>query len=149
MKRLVLVSLSIGVMFGVSERAIAHGVEIEYQSTQAIQITASFDTGEPMADAQVAVFSPESPSEPWLTGTTNEQGQFVFAPDYAISGNWDVQVRQAGHGDIISVPIADSATTQTSAATGGGFSMLQKVVMVGAVIWGFVGTALYFMPRKS
>ncbi len=158
MKRILIVPLAIASLAGLSVgvpgllqpfRANAHGVEMEYQATQAIQITANFDTGEPMVEAQVAVFSPENPSAPWMTGTTNEQGRFVFVPDDAVTGNWEVQVRQAGHGDIISIPVADGGVTQESSLTGGGLSMVQKAVMAGAVIWGFVGTALYFSPRKS
>ncbi|MGJ3249975.1 MAG: carboxypeptidase regulatory-like domain-containing protein [Elainellaceae cyanobacterium] len=144
---------------GIAERAIAHGVEIEYQSAQAIEVTATYDSGEPMAEAQVAVFSPDNPSDPWMTGTTNEQGVFTFAPDASVLGDWEVQVRQAGHGDIVTIPVEESfaeggagGSTGDAVASAGGtgsFTPLQKIVVMGAVVWGFIGTALFFMSRKK
>ncbi len=42
---------------------------------------------------------------PWLTGICDQQGRFSFTPDPDLPGTWDVQVRQAGHGDIIHIPV--------------------------------------------
>jgi hypothetical protein len=36
-----------------------------------------------------------------------------------------------------------------NAATSGGFTSFQILLMSGSVIWGFVGTALYFSGKKS
>lgn len=96
--------------------AQAHGVKLEYQNTQAIQIQAAYDTGEPLAQAQVAVFAPDDPAKPWLTGTTDDQGRFVFTPDEAQTGGWEVQVRQAGHGDIVTIPLSGSTANATASA---------------------------------
>lgn len=150
--------LSLLCLTGWASRAIAHGVDIQYQATQAYEIQAAFDTGEPMSNAQVAVFSPDDPAKPWATGTTDATGRFLFTP--SAPGNWEVQVRKAGHGDILVIPVQGEATpastTQPSAenpavipgviAT---YTPLQKGLMMGAVIWGCVGTALFFARGKK
>jgi len=155
---------------GWQTRAMAHGVAIEYQPTQAYEINAAYDTGEPMVDAQVAVFAPDDPATPWMTGTTNAEGQFVFSP--SAPGNWEVQVRQAGHGDVLVIPVVDVATaspdpgsdqpgsqdlnastaeaaaSNTTTATRD-YSPLQTSLMVGSVLWGCIGTALFFSRSKK
>jgi len=125
--------------------ASAHGVKIDYKMDLAIEIRASYDTGSPMARAQVVVYAPGDPSTPWLTGVCDEEGRFNFEPDASRPGTWDVQVRLAGHGAMIHIPIGDQlAATGTT-----GFSTLQIVLMGACVVWGFVGTALFFLRRRS
>lgn len=166
MRETVAVSFVLLSMLGLQQRAIAHGVQMEYRTTQAIEVKAEFDSGDPMANAQVAVFAPNDPAEPWMTGTTNGAGLFIFEPDPAIAGTWEVQVRQAGHGDIIAIPVAetpDEAAAGASASpdqptaiasnaasgTTADLSPVQKGMLGGATIWGFVGTALFFSSRKK
>ncbi|ASC71127.1 Carboxypeptidase regulatory-like domain protein [Halomicronema hongdechloris C2206] len=129
--------------------AWGHGVDLGYRQTQAVEITATFDSGEPMANAQVAVYAPDDPSQPWLTGTTDEQGRFVFSPDRAEAGTWEVTVRQAGHGDVIAIPVDEDAGATLATTSGhGDLSPLQRWVLAAAVIWGFIGTALFFARGK-
>jgi len=152
----------------IAPQVLAHGAAIDYTVGQAISITAAYDTGTPMADAQVAVFTPTDPSTPWMTGTTDADGRFTFMPDSSIPGNWEVQVRQAGHGDIISIPFGESATatgspSDASAETAAEssptnasptvtstnqLSATQRWIMIACVIWGFIGTALFFARRS-
>jgi nickel transport protein len=122
----------------------AHGVNIEYTSDITIEIIARYDTGTPMAEAQVAVYAPDEPNTPWLTGVCDEEGRFSFVPDTSQPGIWDVQVRLAGHGGIIHIPVGET----TAAEGGGGFSHLQIGLMAACVVWGSVGTALYFSRRR-
>ena len=69
-----------------------------------------------MAAAQVSVFAPDDVETPWITGTTDPAGNFAFVPDPAQSGRWEVQVRLAGHGEIVYVPLeAPSVVTDSSA----------------------------------
>lgn len=167
MKQTFVISLVLISVVGWSIKAIAHGVGITYEATEAIALQANYDSGEPMAEAQVSVFSPEDPSTPWLTGTADESGRFVFAPDTSIPGNWEVQVRQAGHGEILNISIGEGGVLEASTNTSGGsatngasdsriasglgdnLSMPQKGLMVASAIWGFVGTALFFLSRKK
>ncbi|MBF2084212.1 MAG: carboxypeptidase regulatory-like domain-containing protein [Thermoleptolyngbya sp. C42_A2020_037] len=153
-----------------SAPAHAHGVDITYQETRAIALEARYDGGQPMSGAQVAVFSPADPQTPWLRGTADESGRFLFAPDPSQPGNWEVQVRQAGHGEILVIPVGGDAVAEAgepaSAATsspetsssaisppglrsGGGLNPIQRFVMAASVIWGCVGTALFFSRRPK
>lgn len=164
--------------------ALAHGTALDYTVGPAVAVSALYDTGEPMVDAQVSVFSPDDVSTPWLTGTTDSQGRFIFMPDPAVTGNWEVQVRQAGHGDVVVIPVearppatespapssaeaASEAPTENPEAASAPVDLSQSVmpmgspsrpsqlspvqrwVMIGAIIWGFVGTAFFFAQRKS
>ncbi|MDY6796644.1 MAG: carboxypeptidase regulatory-like domain-containing protein [Actinomycetota bacterium] len=126
--------------------AMAHGVAISYTTSEGIEIAACYDNGEPMSEAQVTVYAPGEPSDPWLTGTCDEEGKFFFVPDTELPGTWEVKVRQAGHGDIISIEVEEGAV-ESGGSTG--FTWLQKAIMSLAVLWGLAGTALYFRRRKT
>ena len=126
--------------------AYAHGVSIKYTTNIEIDIVAAYDTGEPMSGAQVVVYAPDDLSTPWLTGVCDDEGRFTFTPDSSKLGTWDVQVRQAGHGDIVHIPVGED--TVASGGTGG-YSVLQIVLMVACVVWGIAGTALYFSRRRA
>jgi nickel transport protein len=143
---------------GLSEPVLAHGARIDYQQTSAIVIRATYDDGTPMAEAQAVVYAPDDPTNPWLKGTTNEAGEFSFVPDPDLAGNWDVKVRQSGHGDIVSIPLDSGAiaSEETSAmssnanvAKSAGYSTGQKLLMAIAGIWGFIGTALFFARKPN
>lgn len=125
--------------------ASAHGVQINYQVKSAIEIKAKYDTGEPMSEGQVTIFAPDNPSTPWATGKCDENGHFVFTPDTFKPGTWDVQVRKAGHGGMIHIPIGEDVSASGST----GYTTLQIVLMAACVVWGLVGTALFFTRRKS
>lgn len=92
-------------------RAHAHGV-ILTQDTRSdldvVEITAVFDTGEPMAGAPITVFSPRHPTHAWLTGWADRDGRFRFVPDAEYPGYWTVRVREEGHGATISIEVTGS-----------------------------------------
>ena len=118
---------------GQAGSAIAHGVEMQYQTTQAITIQAKYDTGAPFANAQVTIYAPADDS-PWVKGTTDGEGRFTFTPDSTKPGTWQVKVRSAGHGNILNIPInASQSTTGAQASTNTGYTSLQKGVMVASV----------------
>ena len=104
------------ITLGITATAFAHGAKIEYKIGLTVEILAAYDSGEPMAGAQVAIYTPDNPSTPWMTGSCDEEGHFAFTPDTSKPGTWDVQVRQAGHGDIIHLPIGENMAL--SGATG-------------------------------
>lgn len=155
MKTQLIFPLALLSILGCATEGFAHGVAISYKIEQAIAIAATYDSGEPMADAQVIIYAPDNPSQAWQKGTTDDKGRFVFVPDRAKPGNWEVAVRQAGHGDIAVVPVeSETAETPepTRASLSGGtgtLTPLQKGLMVGSVIWGFIGTALFFIRGKK
>jgi nickel transport protein len=124
--------------------AYAHGAKIEYTIGMTVEIVASYDDGEPMAGAQVTIYAPDALSTPWLTGVCDDEGRFSFAPDTTKTGTWDIQVRQAGHGDIVHIPIG----TESAGNSSGGTTPLQIALMAVCVVWGCIGTALYFLRRR-
>jgi nickel transport protein len=127
--------------------ASAHGVDITAVPVNAVEIVALYDSGQPMAGGQVAIYAPDEPLEPWLTGTCDQDGSFFFIPDYSRPGLWEIQVRLAGHGDLIRLEV--TAAEEALASGPGGLTLLQKMVMALVVGWGAVGTALYFSRRQS
>ena len=129
---------------GMPTTTSAHGARIEYTTHGVIEIRALYDTGTPMAGAQVSVYAPDAPTTPWLTGACDEEGRFSFTPDPTKPGTWDVQVRQAGHGDIVHISVGQDMT----ASGGPGCTPAQLTLMGACVIWGFVGTALFFARRR-
>ncbi|MFM1841350.1 MAG: hypothetical protein RLZZ490_81 [Cyanobacteriota bacterium] len=155
--------------------AAAHGVKVQHQAVTAIAVVAQYDSGKPMAEAQVLVYAPDNPKEPWLTGITDKQGKFLFTPDGDRPGNWEIAVRQAGHGAMVTIPWetmgingnrqnaqADSINpsnptahqsvseiTLTSTPASATLSPIQRGITLGAIIWGFVGTAFFFSKRND
>ncbi|MDJ0570432.1 MAG: carboxypeptidase regulatory-like domain-containing protein [Pleurocapsa sp. MO_192.B19] len=148
--------LTLLVLIAVPKKVLAHGANIEYRETSAITIQAKYDDDTPMAHAQVVIYAPSDRTTPWLKGTTDESGNFTFVPDAEPNnvGDWDVKVRQSGHGDITTIPVtgsklAQNVTDTQLSATGAGYTSMQKAVMAVSSIWGFVGTALFFSRSKS
>jgi nickel transport protein len=123
--------------------AAAHGAFVDMGTTEAVAIQARYDTGALMAGAQVSVFAPDNPAQPWLTGMTDADGRFVFVPDDR-AGQWAVQVRQAGHGAMGYVTVGTDGAAITVTASRTGLSWAQRLLMVASVVWGCIGTALYF-----
>jgi nickel transport protein len=141
-----------GVIFTLSlvipVKTLAHGTKIEYRQTNAIQIQAKYDDGQPMKNAQVVIYAPNNPSEAWLTDTTDDQGYYVFIPDSSQSGNWNIKVRQAGHGDMITIAL-EQDQIYNNHVQHNDLTILQKVLMSGMTVWGMVGTALFFKQRND
>ena len=138
--------LAVLLLAALPDTARSHGAWIEWTAHgNEISIVASFDEGTPMAGASVTVYSGSDPSQPWLTGTVDSLGHFSFTPDRELSQKWDVQVRLAGHGDIVRIDLSG----ENSAGGTTALSPLQIVLMAACVVWGMIGTALFFMSRKG
>lgn len=140
-------------MLFVQAPAFAHGVNLEESRGDAVRVVAAFDNGDVMDEAQVTVYSPEDPSEPWATGTTDGDGRYVFMPDESQPGSWSVQVRKAGHGATTAVEVAEGGGAEGGdveevGGNSGGASQMQMGLMGALGLWGFVGTALYFKSRR-
>lgn len=128
--------------------AHAHGVIAGYAVRTGIEITARYDTGQPMSGAGVSVFAPDNPAIPRLTAKLDEDGRFRFVPDPEVPGTWSVQVRQEGHGAMIHIPTGESITHEPEIVTAG-LGLLQRILVAACVVWGSIGTALYFSRRKK
>ncbi len=150
-------------LIGWSTPALSHGTSVEYESVQALKIQARYNGGQPMREAQVTVYAPEDPATPWKQGETDSEGVFTFTPDPTQSGNWEVRVRQAGHGRIITIPTEGDKVTEpkegdtaTEVEEGSlnllrgnsNYTATQQVLLGIAGVWGFFGTALFFARKK-
>ena len=131
---------------GYTPAASAHGALIKV-TQNAVDVSATFEDGKPMANAQVMVYAPDDLQTPWAKGKTDAQGRYQFVPTEEKPGGWEVIVSQAGHGGIAYFEVSESgvAISQGNLTT----SPAQKWVTIAAVVWGFVGTALFFSSRRS
>lgn len=126
--------------------ALAHGTEYELLDGGVVGVRATFDTGQPMANAPVLIFAPGE-NRAQLTTTTDGRGVVCFAPDRA--GLWVLQVRaEGGHGLRVNLQVGESMLTAPTTKDAGGLSTWQKLVMAVCVIWGFAATALLFRGRR-
>ena len=159
--------LAVGLTVGLSvlpdiPKAQAHGAVVEVNPAS-VEIKAAFDTGEPMSEAQVLLYSPTDLSTPVVKGQTDSEGRFLFSPDPdliadltakgAEDGRWEVTVRKAGHGQVTTFGLGNGILqTATDSSTGLAVKSsnrftYQQWISMAAIIWGFVGTALYFRAR--
>ncbi len=139
--------LAVGLSHG--RAAYAHGTAIEVLPT-AVEIRATFDDGEPMPNAQVLIYSPSDPETPWQKGETDAEGKYLFAPEAENPGDWEVTVRKAGHGGTTTFAVDNEGVQSiTGAGNVADAPAVQKWVSMAAIIWGFVGTALFFSRKAS
>lgn len=128
-------------------RTLAHGVLMDATPIPSFQVHVRYESGEPMANAQVNVYAPTDPKNAWLQTVADENGYFLFTPDPTLMGTWDIQARLAGHGEVLQIDVQkDGAIHQLTPSRG---TPMQKGVTIAAVVWGFVGTALFFSKRSS
>lgn len=126
----------------------AHAALLSAETVDAIALYARYDTGEAMMQAQVIIYSPADPTTVWSRGTTDDDGRYLFVPDPDVAGRWTIQVRQAGHGAMVHVETAGEAGDAVVSGPQEQ-STLQRLVMVGLVVWGALGTALYFRRGRG
>ncbi|MEM8643253.1 MAG: carboxypeptidase-like regulatory domain-containing protein [Cyanobacteria bacterium P01_G01_bin.54] len=133
--------------------SLAHQSQIAVERLAAVEITATYGSHQPMRQAQVSVYSPADLQTPWQTGQTDDQGQYRFVPDQA--GDWEVKVRQAGHGVVTQVPVTQEPvaiipTAQSSMnphPSDHAQNPLRQGVMILSVLWGCIGTAFFFSRK--
>ncbi len=104
--------LSGSIVFGGASAAWGHAAQTDYfvdlfAEELQLEFTASFSTGEPMADATVIVYAPGYRETPWAEGKTDEAGHYTFQPDADRVGDWRIEFEKEGHADIRIVPIDD------------------------------------------
>ncbi|MGB0562297.1 MAG: carboxypeptidase-like regulatory domain-containing protein [Spirulinaceae cyanobacterium] len=141
---------SIGLCWlALSPESLAHQSQVSVERLAAVEITATYGSDQPMRQAQVSVYSPADLQTPWQTGQTNAQGQYRFIPDQ--DGDWEVKVRQAGHGVVMQVPVTQDVTTLPNTVQtptdGPHESPLRQGLMALSVLWGCVGTAFFFSRK--
>ncbi len=131
------------------DRAHPHGAILQTQPAPGITVQAFYDDGTEMADAQIVIYAPHDPVRPWRTGVADARGRLSFVPDSAISGRWTVQARQAGHGAMAYFTTNDDSASVIALSSQTGITPLQRAIMAACVIWGMIGTALFFHRRRT
>lgn len=122
----------------------AHGVNISYKANIEYEISANYDTGQPLSEAQVTIYSPQNPSEPWYKGISDSKGKISVKLDSSQKGMWLVQFRKGGHGANINIPVGEDKALEGTT----GYSKIQMIIMSICILWGFIGTTLYFKARR-
>lgn len=107
MKRRLALPIALLAIASTAAPAAAHMIETDFNLfDQELEFTSIFSSGEPVEDAQVLIYAPNNPDEPWGELTTDETGSFSFVPDASIPGNWEVRIeKDLGHLDIWTVPV--------------------------------------------
>ena len=107
MNKVLFASLILLAGLGIPSKVLAHAVETNYLLSSDLEIKSNYSTGEPLEKAEVVIYAPNNPSEPWMVGNMDEQGRFSFMPDLSIPGDWEVQINQEGHEDFLTIPVKD------------------------------------------
>lgn len=95
-------------LLGFPESAFAHSVETNYHlQADLLEIEAVFSTGEAFEDADVVVHPPSESDIPEIQGLTDQEGKFIFEPDYSIVGDWSVEIGEGSHWDKLVIPVSD------------------------------------------
>ena len=133
------------ILFAAQTVIFAHGVQYSVSRENSVIIHASYSTGEPMAYAEIKIYSPEDADIEFQNGRTDRRGVFAFFPD--TEGKWTVKADDgAGHGftakvdveEIMDIPLIEGALTP-----------IQKFIVGLAVAWGFLGFFFYFKSRRQ
>lgn len=123
----------------------AHGVVYEFVQNK-VCIKVSYESGEAFYPATVKVYRPDE-KKVSMKSKTDENGFFSFEPD--IAGKWILMFQDSsGHGTRVNVNIKDDLTLDIENSVDS-ISVFQKIIMGICVIWGFVGTALFFIKRRK
>ncbi len=104
---LVVLVIGFAVLAG-PQQALAHTLEAHFQpQSESLEIQAIFSTGEFYDGADVVVHPPSDAEAEEIQGLTDEDGRFVFEPDYDLVGDWTIEVGEGNHWDLLIVPVAD------------------------------------------
>ncbi len=140
-KKLMLILLSTflsGLLF-------SHGINADIITGGVIGVKFSYDGVSPMKNAVVKIFSPDNYDAPAISTQSNEQGVVYFLPNK--KGEWIMMAKDdGGHTTRVNIPVTENMIAKS---TGNSLSYLQKIIIAVCVIWGFIGTALFFKSKKA
>lgn len=140
-------------LVGFPAPTLAHSVQTDYQmESDALELQATFSTGEAFGGAPVTVYAPNDPTRPWLRGTTDQQGNFSFQPDPKLVGEWSVEIGSvdADHGDLLTIPVSERGI-EIDAISQNPYDAphtLARQVLVGGAVLGSVGV-VGWLRRQS
>lgn len=158
MKRLIFGSILLLGLVSYPGQALAHMIETDYQlitdsfATQSLEIQSVFSTGEVFPNAPIIVYAPNDPDQPWLEGTTDENGQFVFYPDPTLVGEWSVEIGEDSHWDKLRIPVGnrgiefDAITHLDTQTPHRHYPFADQMIVAGVAVCGAVGSQ--FLRQK-
>lgn len=133
--------------------ALAHSVQTDFQMfSESLNITSTFSTGDPFEGAEIVVYAPGDETKPWMEGTTDDRGSFVFNPDPALEGEWRIEIGQGDHGDILTVPVSDQGIEFEEISQvnydAPHYGFANQLVIAGAALSSGLGTWLFKRKRQ-
>lgn len=142
MKSKLLMPLLLLAALGLPSRVLAHAMQTNYvlEDANNVQFTAVFSTGEPLKNAKVKIYAPNNPSQPLMESQTDEKGQFTFKPDQNIPGEWEVSIGEAGHQDILTVPVTQKGVNLNDISKAP-TNQTPQVPLMAIVLTGGLGSA--------
>jgi len=126
----------------------SHGVDIMLTGG-GTGIEARYDSGDPVSHAEVTIYSPADPEEPFQTGVTDRNGRFLFSPD--ADGEWKVVISDwTGHGGTKRIRFAaDPEGSGQETVSDGPVSRWMKVISGISVIFGITGILFFAAARRE
>jgi nickel transport protein len=124
----------------------SHGVSTKIINKGIVGIRFAYEGGNPFSNVKVKIYSPDDASTPFIVASTDTAGYVYFAPTKR--GEWIIVAKdEGGHAKRVNLNVDESFAVQSAAS--GNLNSLQKLILGIAVVWGFIGTALFFKSRKA
>lgn len=124
----------------------SHGIHYEILKDNIIGIEVKYEDGVPLGEQPVRVFSPDNKSKAYIKSKTNHLGRYYFKADK--KGDWIVIVQDAaGHAVRVNVRVEKDEVKVKNQSNA--IDPFQKIIMSLSIIWGLIGTALFFYRNKK
>ena len=119
-----------------------HGVGVNILRNS-IGLQAIYEDGVPISKAQFTFYKINN-DNPFLVLTANDIGQVFFFPkkDEKLYVKYNDSL---GHGGEINLSISKGELVISTQKD----SMFPRVIVIIAVVWGFIGTALFFLKKRK
>ncbi len=124
---------------------MSHGVDLLVVSG-GVGVEALYDSGEPISDADVEIYSPGDSENIFQAGSTDRNGRFLFFPDS--DGEWKIIVNDGmGHGGSQTLVVKDSGKSLKK--NGDPPGRIIKLLSGLSVIFGITGILFFIFARKE
>lgn len=120
---------------------------IQKNITGGVGLQVIYDSGDPVSEADVQIFSPEDKKLIFQQLSTDKNGRFLFSPDK--TGKWKVIVNDGmGHGLITDISIENLQTKKISDMEHPVSSRFQKILIGISIIFGLTGILFFISAKK-
>lgn len=136
----------LSIMFSlIAASASAHGVEALSVDGAARAVEIRYSTGEPMAYAEIKVYSPSSPDIEVIAGFADRNGRYAFLPDE--EGDWRLEATD-GMGHKAALIVSHTLGDKIAASIGGKSPLYMRALLGVSLILNIF--ALYsFLTRRK